>query len=310
MSKGLVKNTAASIHQRLLNVSRRTGRSFNDLVLYYAMERFLHRLSKSKYHDRFVLKGALMLFVWNAPITRVTRDIDLLGRISNDFGVIGTAIAEICSATVDRDGLVFDPQSVVTEPIAEDADYQGVRVRFQGHLGNMKIPMQVDIGFSDIMTPDAMPITYPAIFEHSGPRLQGYNRETAIAEKFEAMVKLGELNTRMKDFFDVWLLSGNFAFDGRLLATAISATFNRRQTTVESDPACFLGRFKNDPARVRQWKGFVRRSRLPKEPEEFPVIMDSIRDFLAPVAGAIVSGNDFRQDWRPTDRVWTVQMLL
>ncbi len=309
MSKRPLKNTVASIHQRLLNVSRQTGLSFNDLVLYYAMERFLHRLSKSKYHDRFVLKGALMLFVWNAPITRVTRDIDLLGRISNDFGVIRLAIAEICSATVDGDGLVFDSQSVVTEPIAEDADYQGVRVRFQGNLGNMKIPMQIDIGFSDIMTPDAMPITYPAIFDHSGPRLMGYNKETAIAEKFEAMVKLGELNTRMKDFFDVWLLSGNFVFDGRLLARAISATFNHRQTTIESDPVCFSARFQNDPAKVSQWMGFVRRSRLPDEPEAFPVIMDSISDFLAPVAGAIVSGNDFRQDWRPTDRVWTAQIL-
>ncbi len=309
MSKGPVKNTAASIHQRLLNVSRQTGRSFNDLVLYYAMERFLYRLSKSKYHAHFVLKGALMLFVWNAPITRVTRDIDFLGRVRNDFGVIGTAIAEICSATVDGDGLVFDPQSVVTEPIAEDADYQGVRVRFQGHLGNMKIPMQIDIGFSDITTPDAIPITYPAIFDHSGPRLQGYNRETAIAEKFEPMVKLGELNTRMKDFFDVWLLSGNFVFDGRLLARAISATFNHRQTTIESDPVCFSARFKNDPAKVSRWKGFIRRSRLPDEPKAFPVIMVSLSGFLAPVAGAIVSGNDFRHDWRPTDRAWTAQKL-
>lgn len=186
MSQGTVRNIAASIHQRLLNVSRLTGRSFNDLVLYYAMERFLQRLSKSKYQDRFVLKGALMLFVWNAPITRVTRDIDLLGRISNDIEVIRTAMAEICSAKIDSDGLIFDPQSVTTEPIAEDADYQGVRARFQGRLGNMKIPMQIDIGFSDIMTPDAMPITYPALFDHSGPRLQGYNRETAIAENLQA----------------------------------------------------------------------------------------------------------------------------
>ena len=309
MSKGPIKNTATSIHQRLLNVSRITGRSFNDLVLYYAMERFLQRLSKSKYQDRFILKGALMLFVWNAPITRVTRDIDMLGRISNDMEVIRAAMAEICSIKVADDGLIFDPSHVATEPIAEDADYPGVRARFQGHLGNMKIPMQIDVGFSDIITPDAMAITYPAIFEHSGPGLQGYNRETVIAEKFETMVKLGEINTRMKDFFDVWLLSDNFAFDGRLLARAISATFNRRQIGVEHNPPCFSASFENDPGRASQWNAFIRRSRLPKEPEIFPVIMDSIRDFLAPVAHAIVSGQDFHRHWMPAEHTWTSQML-
>lgn len=198
MTKKPVKNIAASVHQRLLNIAREGDRAFNDLVVYYALERFLYRLSQSKHADRFILKGALMLFVWEAQVTRLTRDIDLLGRTSNDLEGIRAIMAEICAVEIEDDGLVFDPASVATARITEDADYQGIRVTFRGRLGNTPIAMQIDIGFSDVITPAPASITYPTILDHPAPKLKGYNRETVVAEKFEAMVTLGELNSRMR----------------------------------------------------------------------------------------------------------------
>jgi hypothetical protein len=158
-----VKNVAASIHQRLLNAAKQAGRPFNELLQYYAIERFLFRLSKSAYADRFFLKGALTLLVLRAPVTRPTRDIDLLGRIDNDPEAVRAAIAKICELKVDPDGLIFDPAGVTTARIAEDADYHGVRAKFRGSLGNARITMQIDIGFSDVMAPGPVEISYPRV---------------------------------------------------------------------------------------------------------------------------------------------------
>jgi len=156
-----VTNQAASVHQRLLNLARTNGRPFNELLQFYAIERFLYRLGQSQYRDRLVLKGALMLLVWKTPMTRPTRDIDLLGRISNDLESVRSVVADICRKVVEDDGLVFDPSTVTTERIAEDADYEGVRARFQGHLGKARIAMQIDLGFSDVITPAPVSISYP-----------------------------------------------------------------------------------------------------------------------------------------------------
>lgn len=156
-----VTNQAASVHQRLLNLSKARGRPFNELLQFYAIERFLYRLAQSQYRNRLVLKGALMLLVWKTPFTRPTRDIDLLGRISNDLQAVRSIVVEICQQAVEEDGLIFAPDTVVTERIAEDADYEGIRARFQGHLGNARIAMQIDFGFSDVITPAPESITYP-----------------------------------------------------------------------------------------------------------------------------------------------------
>lgn len=249
MTKRPVKNVAGSVHQRLLDVARKADRRFNDLVQHYAGERWLYRLSQSQHGERFVLKGALLLLVWDTPITRPTRDIDLLGRVSNDLDSIRSVIAEVCETSVEDDGLVFDTTGVTTERIAEDADYEGVRAKFHARLGNTRIAMQIDIGFSDVITPGPVRISYPTILGQPTPNLHAYNRETAVSEKFEAMVKLGELNSRMKDFFDIWLLAGSFNFDGRTLAESIRRTFEQRQTPVEAEPICFTDKFAMDPSK-------------------------------------------------------------
>jgi hypothetical protein len=293
-----IKNVAASVHQRLLNVGKQTSRPFNEIVQYYAIERWLYRLAKSDYRERFVLKGALMLLVWKTSVTRPTRDIDFLARASNDLESIRGLIAEVCGLSVENDGMAFDPGSVTTERIAEDADYEGVRASFSALLGNTRLHMQVDIGFSDVITPDPIAITYPTILAQPAPELRAYNRETVIAEKFEVMVSLGEINSRMKDFFDVWLLAESFDFDGSALANAIRETFARRRTRIDIEPICFAHRFAHDPAKSKQWTAFLRRSLLTTAPSAFFEIVERIKLFLQPVATALENGKPFDLRWQ------------
>jgi hypothetical protein len=296
LTNGPIKNMAASVRQRLANVAKNQSRRFSDVLQYYALERWLFRLSRSQYRDRFILKGALLFVVWKAPATRPTRDIDLLGRLKNDLEFIRAVVAEVCQVRVDDDGLAFDPVTVTTERIAEDADYQGVRATFGATLGRARIPMQIDIGFSDVITPSPAAVSYPTILDFPAAELLAYNRETAIAEKFEAMVKLGELNSRMKDFFDVATLAANFDFEGNALAAAILATFAQRQTAILPQPVCFSDKFASDPAKAAQWNAFVRRSALVGAPE-FSAAIKEIRNFLQPVAAKLASNQPFNQHW-------------
>jgi len=291
------KNIVASIHQRLLNVSVQSSRTFNDLVMYYAIERFLFRLALSAYADRVVLKGGLLLHVWNAPITRVTRDIDLLGTLSNDLDQIRDMVRNLCTVVVEDDGLFFDPETVKTDRIAEDADYEGVRAIFKGCFGKMRLAMQIDIGFSDVVTPAPIPITYPSVLDHPPAQLLAYNRETVVAEKFEAMIKLGELNSRMKDFFDIWVLSRNYVFDGTLLSDAIRSTLTQRQTDIEGEPVCLTAQFANTGIKATQWKGFIKSSRVEGAPMEFTTVVADVRGFLLPIAKALSDDTSFSQTW-------------
>ena len=299
MTEGPIKNMAASVHQRLLNAAKESTRTFNELLQYYAIERFLFRLSKSEYEDRFVLKGALTMLVWKSPVTRPTRDIDLLGRIGNDLESVRSVIAAICEQQVDADGLVFDPASVRTERIAEDADYHGVRAKFRGSLGKAQIAMQIDIGFSDVVTPAPESITFPTILDLPAAQLRAYTRETVVAEKFEAMVKLGVLNSRMKDFFDIWLLAQNYEFNGAVLANAIARTFEQRGTAIVSDPVCFTTDFALNQSKAAQWKAFLRNGRLVDVPTEFNEVIDRVMSFLQPVVEILAAGSSFNHIWLP-----------
>jgi len=296
MTKRSPRNIAASVRQRLANAAKAESRPFGELLQYYALERWLFRLSQSPYRDRFTLKGALLLTVWNAPTTRPTRDIDLLGSLNNDLDYIGAVVAEICGAETEDDGLIFAAARIVTERIAEDADYHGVRATFQATLGNARIPMQIDIGFSDVITPAPVAVTYPTILDFPAAKLWAYNRETAIAEKFEAMVKLGELNSRMKDFFDCTVLASHFEFTGETLAAAMQATFARRQTPLQTEPTCFTEQFATDAARSAQWQAFLRRSKIAQAPEFSKVVAD-VCNFLQPIAEKLVNQEPIHLQW-------------
>lgn len=291
------RNLQASLHQQLLNSARKQGRLFNDLIVYYAIERFLYRLSQSPYADRLILKGGLMLHVWQLANTRITRDIDLLGRLSNDPDQIAALIREIVQIPVEADGLTFDISTLVVRPIAEDAEYQGMRATFKANFGKVSISMQIDFGFSDSVTPAPVPITYPCLLQQSSPQLMAYNRETVIAEKFEAMVKHGELNSRMRDFYDVWLLSRHFRFTGDELSQAIHATFERRETSIELEPVCFSEAWASSAIRTSQWKGFIKTARVSSAPETLAEVIAEIRLFLQPVVRMLTESGPTVRSW-------------
>jgi predicted nucleotidyltransferase component of viral defense system len=289
---------AASVRQRLLDKARETGRPFNEVLQYFAMERFLYRLSKSPYADSFVLKGALMLTVWEAPLTRPTLDIDLLGRIDNRIETIISVTRKICIQEVEPDGLAFDIATIEAERIAEDADYEGIRVRFRGSLGTARIVMQLDIGFGDVVIPSSEPTNYPTLLDLPAPHLHGYSRESTIAEKFEAMVKLGILNSRMKDFFDIWLMSHQFDFNGATLAEAILKTFSTRETKIQAEPLALTDTFAKDAAKATQWRGFLRKNRLSEAPKDLAEVIMAIGAFLKPISEHLAAGRVFKSIWK------------
>ena len=297
MTRHAPKNLPASVHQRLLNKARESGRPFNELLQYYAMERFLYRISRSPHAGRFVLKGALMLTAWRASLTRPTKDIDLLGHIDNSPEIIAGIVRELCLQEVEPDGLIFASPSVEAERITEDATYEGVRIRFRGQLGTAKIPMQVDVGFGDVVLPSPNMLDYPTMLDMPAPSLQGYTRESSIAEKLQAMVKLGILNSRMKDFYDIWVLSRQFDFDGATLSAAIIGTFANRNTDVPPEVVAFSETFARDETKQVQWVAFVRRSRLLNIPREFASVVDVLRKFLGPVIESLSNREPFAQTW-------------
>lgn len=289
---------AASVRQRLLNKARETGRPFNELLQYFAMERFLYRLSKSDHADKFVLKGALMFPAWQAPVMRPTMDIDLLGTTHNGVDAIIAVVKDICRQEVEPDGLEFDTSGVEGERIVEDADYAGVRARFRGTLGTARITMQLDIGFGDVVVPKPETVDYRTILDLPAPHLRGYSRESAVAEKFEAMVKLGVLNSRVKDFFDIWLLSRQFDFDGSTIAQAVSETFATRGTAIPAEPVALTRDFGHDAGRQAQWRAFIRRSRLQNVPSSFAEIVEAVAVFLGPITKALAAGECFQGSWK------------
>jgi hypothetical protein len=238
-----------------------------------------------------------MLNAWHAPTSRPTKDIDLLARMENRVDTVLAAVRDVCKQEDEAAGLVFDADSLEGTVIREDADYQGVRVVFQAYLQNARVQMQIDIGFGDVVFPAATLTEYPTILDYPAPRLRGYSRETAIAEKFEAMVKLGQLNSRVKDFFDIWLLSQQFDFDGAVLASAVAKTFVNRKTVISPQPIALSRAFAEDPTKTAQWRGFLRKSRLQTVPAELGLITDALAAFLLPVATALTSEQSFNQLW-------------
>lgn len=288
MSPKTLKNVPASIRQRLLNRARADNRPFNELLQYYAMERFLYRLSKSPHAERFILKGALMLRVWRSPEARPTMDIDMLGRTENDEAAIAAQVRDILAVEVEPDGLIFDPTDLRTERIAEAADYEGVRVRFRGLLDSARINMRIDIGFGDALFPGPEAGDMPTVLDLPAARLLCYSRESAIAEKFHAMVSLGELNSRMKDFYDIWLLARGFDFEGGTLAEAIRLTMRKRGNRPPTEIVAFSADFAR--AKQAQWTAFRRRLGREQIPLDFAEIASAVSGFLRPIALALSSG--------------------
>ncbi len=289
------KNISASVRARLLNIARKENRPFNELLQYYAMERFLYRLSVSRHADRFILKGALMLRAWHSPVIRPTMDIDMPGRTSRSEQDVVIQIQEILGTEVTPDGLIFERDDIRIEEITEDSDYAGLRIRFCGSLGSAKINIQIDIGFGDALYPEPERLSLPTVLGEEPPMLLCYSRESAIAEKFEAMIKLGFLNSRMKDFYDIWLLSQQFQFAGKPLAEAVRLTFERRNTILPEEPDVFAAAFAEQ--KQSQWSAFRKRLQQENIPVSFEAIISDLKKFLMPVVRAILTGGNMPVVW-------------
>ena len=306
MTRKPLSNIAQSVRARLLKLSKETGRPFQELLQLFAMERFLYRLSQSPHRDKLVLKGALMLAVWHSPSSRPTLDIDFLGRLTNDEPTLAALVQEVCIISVADDGLVFDPGSVATESIVEGADYRGIRVRFKGKLDSALVHMQLDIGFGDAVIPGPLEIEYPTLLAFPAPTLLGYTIESAIAEKTETIVKLGVPNSRMKDFYDIWLLSRRFEFDGESLSAAVAATFGRRGTPIEASPAAFTADFTENRQKQVQWDAFVSKNGLEIAPQSIKEVVEELKLFLEPVLSKLSADKSFLASWTPGG-AWTIR---
>ena len=294
---------ALDIRKQLIRIAKEGKRSSQEILQYYAMERFLYRLSVSDYNNRFILKGGLLFTAWNFNNFRVTQDIDLLGLTKNRPENIAQICKELCSFDA-QDGIVFDPTTIATSIIRPENDYQGVQVKFKGVLGPTKLHMRVDIGFADAVYPKPTAFVFPTILELSAPRLLGYTQESVVAEKVDAMLQLGELNSRMKDFYDVWYLAHRIPFKMSTLTEALKATLTTRKTEVPERPNIFEPSFWTHAIKQEQWKNFVRQNRFEGIPE-FPQLMGELEIFLKPILVGLARKCSKDVGWSPTSFIWS-----
>jgi len=302
VTTGSPRNVPASVRQRLLNLARERGEDFNYLLTLYGLERLLYRLGRSPHRTGFVLKGAMLLRAWSGAVHRPTRDLDLLARGERTHSRLEIAFAEVWRLPED-DGLALEPDSIRTQDIRETQEYGGVRITMTARLANARIPIQVDVGFGDAVTPAPMEIAYPTLLEGPAPALLAYSPETVIAEKLQAVVALGTVNTRMKDFYDLWILARSLHFSGEALSRAIAATFARRGTAIPEDvPSGLSPGFHADAGRQRQWSAFLGRTGLAAP--MLPAAADLLRAFLLPPLRALGAGEPFPHHW-PAGGPWT-----
>jgi predicted nucleotidyltransferase component of viral defense system len=257
------------------------GENFDLVLTRYVLERLLFRLSQSTQRDRFVLKGAMLYALWYGQSYRATRDLDLLGYGSSVIADIEKAFRDICQTNVINDGLVFDPETIRGVSIRDQQEYGGVRITLTAHLAGARIRVQIDIGFGDIITPAPEEIDYPTLLDFPAARVRAYPRTTVVAEKFQALVMLGMVNTRMKDFYDLCWMARQFDFDGATLRDAIKATFARRETALPLRlPIALTPEFANDAAKQKQWQAFVKRLSAEGEATALADAVALIQEFL------------------------------
>jgi len=261
-----MKNIGASVRERINNKAKADNVNTQFLLTRYALERMLYRLSVSEHRDSFLLKGALLFDLWYDVPLRPTRDIDLLGFGMAEIPHLFKVFEDLCAIEVE-DGINFDPVSIKAEEIRKDANYSGTRVTVVGSIDGAKSTVQVDVGYGDAVTPVPEMATYPVMLEDMpAPELRVYPQYTVIAEKFEAIVSLGMANSRMKDYFDLWVLLRNADLQQEILEQAVEATFTRRDTAMPTEvPAGLRDRFAQDKTRIALWDAFVSRNKLKAE---------------------------------------------
>lgn len=293
--------TSIEIRRRLKARTAELGLDFQQAVLYYAMERFLFRLSQTRWSDRLVVKGAVMLRVWDAAVARPTRDIDFLGRVDNTPEAIRDIVAECLSVQLD-DGLAFESE-IHAVPITVEDRYPGVRAKVAGDLGGARFVLRLDVGIDDVVVPDPGWVDYPVLLQDKAPRILAYQPATAVAEKFQAMIEIGLANSRMKDYHDLWMLSRTLEFDGHDLADAMRATFERRDTELPAETPAELAReYTRQPETSRMWGTYRKGPSAAASdlPEDLQEVADAIAAFVMPASIAAARVALFDQTWTPT----------
>jgi len=296
-------NLAASVLARLLTLAKQRGDDYSLLLNRFGMERLLARVSASPHADRFLLKGALLFALWYDAPHRPTRDADLLGFGPDDEANLIATFRDIARMDLG-DAIVFDPDSVKADAIREDNTYGGTRITLTARIGSARCALQIDVGFGDAVTPGPKTVTYPTLLgDFPAPVLRVYPVYTVIAEKYQAMVMLGQANSRMKDFFDLAVIARRTELDGGTLASAIAATFVRRQTALPTErPLALTKGFSEDAAKLRQWQAFLNKNRL--EAASLSDTVALLDDLLWPPTQVAAAGTQATATWRPEALRW------
>lgn len=303
MTEKSIKNVGASVKARLLNLAKQLGVEFNRILLLYLQERFLYRLSKSRYKDRFILKGGVLFYGIHQEKAMPTKDIDLLVRnLPNSPNQFLPFVLEIFSIEA-QDGIHFQLDSITIDRIVKIAQYEGLRIKFTATLDTAILRLQVDIGFSDKVTPHPIIFEYPVLIGKEKIKLLAYSWESVIAEKVEAIVKLGELNSRMKDFYDIYFLQQQKDLSGTELKIAIKLTFENRETEIEDVREIFSESFIKNKKKQIQWKAFLTKNDF-SVTESFKDVMISIRKFIEPIVITIINDKQFQFFWDSSIQSW------
>ncbi len=306
MSDKAPKNPAASIRARLLEHAKQHGDDYQRVLTRYTIERLLYRLSQTEAAEHYVLKGAMLFVTWPEHVFRPTGDLDLLGQGDPDPAVIAALFRHICEIKAVDDGITFDPASLTVEAVREANKYQGVQLRLSGELAKAIIPVQVDIGFGDHVYPPPKRRSFPSLLPNLPiAEILMYPPETVVAEKFEAMIRFGEANGRIKDFHDMWVTTRTFPFDLPSLLEAVSGTLRRRETAIPTEmPVGLTSAFAEVAEERGLWSGFLRRNPPTLQPPPFANLQGELRQFFGPVIASLAMPEAARGRWDPDGRAW------
>ena len=292
---------ADSVKARLKNFALSSGCTFQEALVYYGLERTIYRISVSPYADHFVLKGGILLYaIFDRKYERATTDVDLLARlISNSAEEMKAIFRDIFAQDVD-DALLFDLDSITAEEITEFKDYHGLHISAAAYLNRTRIPIGIDIGYGDVIYPNAVEIEFPVILEMDAPRVKAYSLESSIAEKLEAIVKNGFLNSRYKDFYDIYVLSEKYPFHFEELQNAVKETFKSRKTPMTMDTPAFSNEFLNDAMHQTRWNSFLKKKKA-LIPVPMSEAMTRIKNFVTPL---LTLSTDPITEWDPYEGCW------